>query len=223
MKVEINVPDSLNEITLSQYQRFEKLNTEENQGSTFLLQKMVEIFCNLDLKDVAEIKYKSVQEIAVHLNKVFDTKHSLIPTFNLRGVEYGFIPVLDDMTLGEYVDLDENLGDWQSMHKAMSVLYRPITFKKGHKYTIEKYKGMNDIMKDAPLDVVFAAMVFFWNLNSELVTTILNYLQKEVNNLTTHQRERLEASGVGINQSMELLKEMLPSLIKLPNSTYTSA
>ena len=223
MKVEINVPDSLNEITLAQYQRFEKLNTEENQGSTFLLQKMVEIFCNLDLKDVAEIKYKSVQEIAVHLNKVFDTKHSLIPTFNLRGVEYGFIPVLDDMTLGEYVDLDENLGDWQSMHKAMSVLYRPITFKKGHKYTIEKYKGMNDIMKDAPLDVVFSAMVFFWNLNSELITTILNYLQKEVNNLTTHQRERLEASGVGINQSMESLKGMLPSLIKLPNSTYTSA
>jgi len=223
MKVEINVPDSLNEITLEQYQRFEKLNTEDNQGSTFLLQKMVEIFCNLDLKDVAEIKYKSVQEIVVHLNKIFDTKHTLIPTFNLRGVEYGFIPVLDDMTLGEYVDLDENLGDWKSMHKAMSVLYRPITFKKGHKYTIKKYKGMNDIMKDAPLDVVFAAMVFFWNLNSELIATILNYLQKEVNNLTTHQRERLEASGVGINQSMESLKGMLPSLIKLPNSTYTSA
>ena len=82
MKVEINVPDSLNEITLAQYQRFEKLNTEENQGSTFLLQKMVEIFCNLDLKDVAEIKYKSVQEIAVHLNKVFDTntKHCLLYT-----------------------------------------------------------------------------------------------------------------------------------------------
>ena len=223
MKVEINVPDSLNEITLAQYQRFEKLNIEENQGSTFLLQKMVEIFCNLDLKDVAEIKYKSVQEIAVHLNTVFDTKHSLIPTFNLRGVEYGFIPVLDDMTLGEYVDLDENLGDWQSMHKAMSVLYRPITFKKGHKYTIEKYKGMNDIMKEAPLDVVFSAMVFFWNLNNELITTILNYLQKEVDNLTTQQKERLEASGVGINQSMESLKGMLPSLIKLPNSTYTSA
>ena len=45
MKVEINVPDSLKEITLDQYQRFEKLNTEENKESTFLLQKMVEIFC----------------------------------------------------------------------------------------------------------------------------------------------------------------------------------
>jgi len=217
MKVEINVPDSLNEITLAQYQRFEKLNTEENQGSTFLLQKMVEIFCNLDLKDVAEIKYKSVQEIAVHLNKVFDAKHSLIPTFKLGAVEYGFIPVLDDMTLGEYIDLDENLGDWQSMHKAMSVLYRPVNFKKGHKYNIEPYSGMNENLKYMPLDVVFAAMVFFWNLNNELITTILNYLQKETNNLTTQQKERLEASGVGINQSMESLKEMLPSLMRLPN------
>lgn len=217
MKVEINVPDSLNEITLEQYQRFEKLNIKENQGTTFLLQKMVEIFCNLDLKDVAEIKYKSVQEIVVHLNSIFDSKHNLIPTFNLRGVEYGFIPVLDDMTLGEYVDLDENLGDWKSMHKAMSVLYRPVTFKKGHKYNIEPYKGVNDIMKDAPLDVVFAAMVFFWNLNNELVQTILNYLPKEMEKLTTQQKERLEASGVGINQSMVLLKEMLPSLMKLPN------
>lgn len=217
MRVEINVPDTLNEITLQQYQKFEKLNTKENEGSTFLLQKMVEIFCNLDLKDVAEIKYKSVQEIVVHLNSIFDAKHSLIPTFNLRGVEYGFIPVLDDMTLGEYVDLDENLGDWKSMHKAMSVLYRPVTFKKGHKYNIEPYKGVNDIMKDAPLDVVFAAMVFFWNLNNELVQTILNYLPKEMEKLTTQQKERLEASGVGINQSMVLLKEMLPSLMKLPN------
>ncbi len=217
MKIEINVPDSLNEITLAQYQRFEKLNTEDNQGSTFLLQKMVEIFCNLDLKDVAEIKYKSVQEIAIHLNKVFDAKHSLIPTFKLGDVEYGFIPVLDDMTLGEYIDLDENLGDWQSMHKAMSVLYRPINFKKGHKYNIEPYIGMNENLKYMPLDVVFAAMVFFWNLNNELIQTILNYLQGEANKLTTQQKERLEASGVGINQSMESLKEMLPSLMRLQN------
>ena len=110
MKVEINVPDSLKEITLDQYQRFEKLNTEENKESTFLLQKMVEIFCNLNLKDVANIKYKSVQEIVVHLNKIFDQKHSLTPTFTLGNVEYGFIPVLDDMSLGEFIDLDENLG-----------------------------------------------------------------------------------------------------------------
>jgi hypothetical protein len=151
---------------------------------------------------------------------VFDSKHSLIPTFQLGGIEYGFIPILDDMTLGEYIDLDENLGDWSNMHKAMSVLYRPIKFKKGHKYNIEPYNGMNEALKYMPLDVVFSAMVFFWNLNNELVQTILNYLAKESENLTTLQKERLEANGVGISRSMELLKETLPSLMQLPNSMY---
>jgi hypothetical protein len=223
MKIEINVPDTLSEITLSQYQKFEKLNTEDNKDSTFLLQKMVEIFCNLELKDVATIKYKSVQVIANHLNKVFDVNHSLIPIFNLKGVEYGFIPVLDDMTLGEYIDLDESLGDWQNMHKAMSVLYRPIIYKKGHKYQIEEYKGTNDTMLQAPLDIVFGAMVFFYNLSNELITTILSYLQKETNKMTTQQRQLLEQSGVGINRCMQLAKEMLPSLTRLPNSTYMNA
>ena len=222
MKIEINVPDSLSEITLAQYQRFEKLNTEDNKDSIFLLQKMVEIFCNLDLKDVATIKYKSVEQIVMHLNKVFDTKHSLIPTFELGGLEYGFIPVLDDMSLGEYIDLDENLGNWDNMHKAMSVLYRPITFKKGNKYNIEPYNGMNEALKYMPLDVVFSAMVFFWNLNNELVQAILNYLQGESNKMTTQQKQHLEASGDGISRSMDLLRGMLPSLMKLQNSMFTN-
>jgi len=170
MKIEINVPDSLKEITLGQYQKFEKINIEENKDTTFLLQKMVQIFCSLDLKDVATIKYKSVQEIALHLNKVFDTKHDLIPTFEIGGVKLGFIPVLDDMTLGEYIDLDNNLGDWQTMHKAISVLYRPVTFSKGHKYQIEDYKGIvnDEAMKQAPLDVVFSALVFFLSFKQRI-------------------------------------------------------
>ena len=219
MKIEINVPDSLKEITLGQYQKFEKLNTKENKDTTFLLQKMVQIFCNLDLKDVATIKYKSVQEISLHLNKVFDTKHSLIPTFELGGVKMGFIPVLDDMTLGEYIDLDDNLGDWQTMHKAMSVLYRPVTFSKGHKYQIEDYEGIvnDEAMKQAPLDVVFSAMVFFYRLSNELTQTILSFLQKETNKMTTQQKQTLGLNGDGISQSMDLLKKMLPSLTQSLN------
>ena len=65
-----------------------------------------------------------------------------------------------------------NLGDWQTMHKAMSVLYRPVTFSKGHKYQIEDYEGIvnDEAMKQAPLDVVFSAMVFFYRLSNELTT-----------------------------------------------------
>ena len=225
MKLEINVPDNLSEITLGQYQRFEKLNTKENQDSVFLLQKMIEIFCGLELKDVINIKYKSIQEAASIINEAFEAKHIHKPTFKMNGQEYGFVPVLDDMTLGEYVDLDENLGDWQTIHKAMSVLYRPITYKKGSKYQINKYTGIEnaDSYKEMPLDVVFGSIVFFYNLSNELTQTILNYLQKEMLKPTIRQKQLLEANGDGINQSMDLLREMLPDLMRLPNLISTNA
>jgi hypothetical protein len=102
------------------------------------------------------------------------------------------------------------------MHKAMSVLYRPVTMRKGDKYLIEEYDGTDDAesMKQMRLDVVMGSIVFFYNLNNELLQTILNYLNREVpNQMNTLQLQTLERSGVGINQSMDLLKEMLPNLM----------
>ena len=219
MKVQINVPDSLKDITLEQYQKFEKLNTEENKDSSFLLQKMIEIFCNLNLRDVANIKYKSVQEITKHLNKVFDVKTDLTPTFKLGGIEFGFIPVLDDMTLGEYIDLDTYLGDWENMDKAMNVLYRPITVNNKNRYNIEDYKESDntELFKDMPLDIAMGSLVFFWNLNSELLQITLKYLNQETRKMTLEQRQVLEKNGDGYPLSMDSLKKILPDLIQLQN------
>ena len=219
MKVQIDVPDSLKEITLEQYQKYEKLNTEDNKDTTFLQQKMVEVFCDLNLKDVAGIKYKSVQEIIKHLNKIFNVKTELITTFKIGDKEFGFIPMLDDITLGEYIDLDTYLAEWANMHKAMNVLYRPIKFKKGNKYNIEDYKETDntELFKHMPLNVVMGSLVFFWNLKNELLKTILNYLTKETEGMTLEQRLALQGSGDGILQSLTLLKKMLPSLTILQN------
>ena len=215
MKVEIQIPSSLSEVTLEQYQKFTKLNTEENEDSSFLMHKTVEIFCNLNLQDIAKVKFTYVQEILNDINNLFEKKQDLIPTFVHRGVEYGLIPKLDDMTLGEYVDLDENFTDWDNMHKAMAVLYRPVTLHKGDRYQIEDYNGLDnaETMKQMPLDVVMGCMFFFWNLNEELLKTTLNYLSQEIpKELTTEQLQTLVKSGGGINQSMDSLKEMLDDL-----------
>ena len=171
MKVEIQVPSSLSEITLEQYQKFAEINTDDNQDSSFLMHKTVEIFCNLNLKDIAKIKYIYVQEILNDINNLFDKKQDLIPKFKHKGVTYGFIPVLDDMTLGEYVDLDENFTNWETMHKAMTVLYRPITLDKGDRYQIEEYDGLDnaDLMKGIPLDVVMGCMFFFLQFKQRVI------------------------------------------------------
>ena len=138
----------------------------------------------------------------------------------MDGVEYGFIPKLDDMTLGEYIDIDNNIKDWQNMHKAMTVLYRPVKFKKDDRYQIEEYTAEEnpELMKQMPLDVAMGSLVFFYLLQEELLQTTLSYLSKEMeDNLTMEQRQTLEKNGVGISQSMDWLREMLPSMTWLPN------
>lgn len=218
MKLEISVPTELKEIKLAQYQAFLKI-AKDNEDEEFLNQKMVQTFCGIDLKDVAEIRFKDVLEITESLGKMFNVQsHKFINRFKLGGVEFGFIPELEDMSFGEYTDLDTYIGDWGNMHKAMAVLYRPIT-KKGlnNTYEIEKYNGSitySDVMKHAPLDIVFGANVFFYNLGNELLKSTMNYLENNKEIQTILQQHNLENDGVGSVQSMLLLKETLQDLIR---------
>jgi len=225
MKLEVYIPEDLSEITLEQYQRFEKLNTKDNANTNFLLQKMVEIFCRIDLKDVANIKFSQVQDIAQHLDNVFSQKSELKKTFTLDGIKYGFIPKLDDISFGEYIDLDNYLGKWDEMHKAMSVLYRPITVGYSNKYGIEPYNGrINEAMRKAPLDVVMGAMFFFYSLSNELLRFTQSYLQRVLMSKEISQQvQDLEKNGGGISQSMRLLKETLGDLTKSLPRDYISA
>lgn len=226
MKLEISIPTELSEIKLSQYQAFLKI-AKDNEDAEFLNQKMVQTFCNIDLKDVAEIRYKDVLEITASLSKMFNVQsHKFINRFKLGGVEFGFIPDLEEMTFGEYTDLDSYIGDWENMHKAMAVLYRPIT-RTGlnNTYEIEKYNGSitySDVMKHAPLDVVFGANVFFYNLGNELLKSTMNYLENNKQIQTILQQHNLENVGGGIHQSMLSLKVMLQDLIESPNYQLTN-
>ena len=226
MKLEISIPTELNEIKLSQYQAFLKI-AKDNTDEEFLHQKMVQTFCGIDLKEVAEIRYKEVIEITESLGKMFDIKnHKFISRFKMGGVEFGFIPNLDDMTFGEYTDLDTYINDWEQMHKAMAVLYRPIK-KNGLNgmYDIEKYNGSitySDVMKHAPLDVVFGANVFFYTLGNELLKSTMTYLENSKEMKDILQQHSSENGGDGIVQSMLLLKETLQTLIELPNYQLTN-
>ena len=219
MKIELTIPTTLNDIKLAQYQKFLSI-AKDNEESEFLQQKMVQLFCGIDLKDVAQIRYKDVAEITANINNLFTKENAFIQRFKMGGVEFGFIPNLDEMSTGEYMDLDTYITDWDTMHNAMAVLYRPITNKLGNKYQIEEYKGSityADVMKHAPLDVVLGAMVFFYTLGNDLLKSTINYLEgnQEVQNILT--KHNLENVGDGIQVSMLLLKETLEDLMKFPS------
>ncbi len=221
MEFKISIPTELSEIKLSQYQKFLKV-AKDNQEAEFINQKMVQIFCGIELKAVSEIRYKEVVEITNSLGKIFDVaSHKFVQRFKMGGVEFGFIPNLEDISFGEYTDLDTYITDWDQMHKAMAVLYRPIK-KEGLNgtYEIEKYKGSitySDVMLHAPLNVVLGANVFFYNLGNELLSSTMTYLEGQKEVMTILQEHSLLEGGDGIVQSMLLLKETLADLIPQPN------
>ena len=211
MKIEVIIPNDLSEITLDQYQRFLKIQ-ENNTDEKFLTSKMIEIFCGIKLPEVLKMRVNDVSLITNILSEMFENIPQLVQRFKMNGVEYGFIPDLDNMSLGEYIDLDTYLGDWENMHRAMAVLYRPIKNKSGNRYNIKEYdgKGFED-MKDMPLDAVLSSIVFFYNLGIELSKAMMNYLETTEEEALTEFLNS-QQNGVGINQFTHSLSEILQDL-----------
>ena len=76
MKLDIYVPSSLDDITLEQYQKFHKIS-DGKESSNFINQKMVEVFCNIDLKDIVKIKYTSLNKVLQHIDNLFKKNQNL--------------------------------------------------------------------------------------------------------------------------------------------------
>jgi hypothetical protein len=221
-EIKLLVPNSLHEITLGQYQSYlasiENLDAEKDVEE--INRKLIEEFCGLEPDQVNLLPLTSVESLLKVISAAFSEEFELIRHFEIEGVKFGFIPKLDDMSLGEYIDLESTFGEWHKMHKAMAILYRVVNFEKGEKYTINSYETNEELaeaMKMMPLSVVMSCMVFFYRLGMELTQATLNYTQKVMkeNNTTSQLKEALEQSGVGISQFTDSLREMSEGLTKL--------
>jgi hypothetical protein len=225
MEIQVKVPTSLNEIPLKHYVDF--LNVQKGSNDEeFIAQKMIEIFCGIRLAEVAKIKLTSLNEMVAHFAQLFSAKPEFQQTFKIGEIEFGFIPNLEEITFGEYVDLENHLQSWDTYNKAMAVMYRPIKTRIKDKYEIHDYtpsKDHQELMQFAPLDVCIAASVFFYNLGNELLTATLNYLEKQMKkdknlSATLAKQLNLPNDGDGISLYMDSLRETLQSSMKLQSS-----
>jgi hypothetical protein len=222
MELKVVVPTDLSEITLDQYQRFARLEGDEE----FLTHKMLEIFCGLPLADLPNVRIKDVGHVVQHIQGMLGQKPQLVPTFTIGEQEFGFIPELDNITYGEFVDLDTYLQDVQYMHKTMAVLYRPIKQKVKNRYLIEPYESAGkyaDLMKQAPMSVALGAVLFFYRLGNELLQATLNSLEKEESKTNTQGKGSSQSNGGGTQPSISSLKAMLEDLQMYQDWSFTSA
>lgn len=220
VKVELSVPSNLESIELWQYQKYMGVvETNKDQEATeFLNLKLVEIFCGVSLKDVSSINVKDFNKITEIIGNAFAEDTPLIRHFELDGIEFGFVPNLDKISIGEYIDIESNLSGFKNMHKAMAVLYRPVTKKHKEKYQVEEYVGHDEYaeaMKYMPLNAALGAMVFFYRLEKDLLNTTLKCLEEEKDNKQIIQAlRRFQVNGDGISQFTDLLEEKLSTSIK---------
>lgn len=217
MKVKVKIPESLSELRLSQYQKFMR-TTKDSEDENFIARQMVGIFCDIPDSIVDQIVAKDFSEMVNHIGNILAEKPEFKQKIVYKGKDYGFIPNLDQITVGEKADLDTFYKDLQTMDKAMGVLYRPITVQTKRGYEIEKYKADSTSL-DLPLDIVFGANVFFYNLMRDLLIYTQSCIKVEAER-NPKMRQILEQSGDGITAFMKSLEETFLNLTMLANLNF---
>ena len=136
------------------------------------------------------IKELSLYNVVLMMNKISELQavkdNALKRIIVINGVEYGFHPDLDLITLGEYADIESfiKFGIYKRLPELMAILYRPIKEKKNDKYIIEPYDGdirmRTEEMKQMKALQVQSAMVFFYRFVKVFLPIMQSCLQEQL-------------------------------------------
>ena len=192
------IVDSWNDVTLEKWQQ---LVLGKKKSKTEEAKETIKALSDLPIKLVEEMALSDVAQIFETLSKL-QMKGKLKKVFEIDGIEYGFLPDLDEITLGEWADIEHNIKDGldKNIHKIMAVLFRPITSREDKMYSIEAYKDGREraekFKKKMNAEQVQQSLVFFWNLGNELLTTLPLFLMQKMNKMK-QQATSLAKSGDG--------------------------
>lgn len=235
-KIEITIPNKVDEITIEQYQKYMKLIMglgEDFQLNEFVKIRLVSIFCDIEVNIVRDgFSSNDVDEIVdtmmPMLSAVNVTPDKFNPRFKIRNTEFGFITDFENMGAGAFADLASYFGKWEDAHKFAAVVYRPVTFTKNNKllgieqYEIEEYNGTTqyaETMKSMPVYKIVEANSFFYGSFIELRRLFLLSMgkkaQKELNKMSDkdlndhpHLRNSSIRSGTGMKAFIQSVEAM---------------
>jgi len=201
----IIVPTSLQDVKLHQMLVYQGL--KEDMDETQRQLEAVSIFCELTMTEVMSMPFDVLQKSVEKITDVLGQSPKFTPRFKLNGIEYGFIPNLDDMSVGEFIDIETYSKETHDLWKVMSVLYRPVTLigQQG-RYEIEPYNAnLVQSFKDLDCNTAFGSMVFFWSLGIDLLNSIQKYLEGPMGQ---QMKTALPKNGDGLEWSIDSLEEI---------------
>lgn len=199
----IEVPTSWADITLKQYLAMQSEIENYKDDEEAQIACMLYHLCNLSpvyMKGLSADGYNLLKE---KLNAfVSPDGIELKRIITLNGKEYGFEPNLSKMSYGAYADITQwdTISIDKNWPKIMSILYRPITQKKGDKYQIETYTGEwnEELFLTTDMDTNWGCLFFFINLQMDLLNATQKYLKGM--ELPPNIKSTLEKSGEVMQQ-----------------------
>lgn len=186
MKVKFTIPEGMHDVTIAKWKRVQAA-TENAVSDTAKVAKVVAILCDVEERQVMGLTTDGFNQLQADLQWAMKPTREdwpLIPTTYIDGIEYGFIPDLSDLSVGEFADLDSLVSKgnaYDHLEEVMAILYRPVTKRWRKFYDIEDYDPKpkdKEVMKEMTMDVALGAVVFFWRIAERLAKDLAPYSQR---------------------------------------------
>jgi hypothetical protein len=187
MSIKVSIPADYASVSLKQFKEFK---TAKND-----VDKLVAI-SNLSKDDVQKVPIQHVPTLlAAFDDTLLNESAKFFETIAVKNKDFGFIPDLYSISMGEYADISTWASDVNAnIVKIMGTLYRPIDKRVGSKYTIVPHSKQNrelveSYVEQMTLEQFNGALLFFSTLLNELSNTSLDYLENEVQKLTKDMKQ----------------------------------
>jgi len=202
-KETFNLIDSWSDVTLEKWADLVALQEGTKSEEAF---ETITTMSDIPRQLVAQLALSDVVGIMSKISELQEQADTTLKNLiEIDGVEYGFHPDLSDITLGEFADLETMIkqGIEDNLPEIMSILYRPITGKKGDRYTIQSYDGeirlRAEEMKQMKAEDVQGALVFFWRFVKKLLILMPSYLMAQTEAIAkTMQTRTSQTNGLGL-------------------------
>lgn len=182
----------------------------------------VAIFCDLTISEVKAIPFDVLKSCVEKISKMLESKPTFTAKFKMNGVKYGFVTNLDELTTGEFIDIETYQKTPNEIWKVLSVLYRPIT-KEGQngRYEIAPYNAeLTEEFKAMDANTAYGALVFFWSLGIDLLSITQKYLEA-VKKKEVSMKFDLPKNGDGLEWSIDSLTEISSTLKSFIQNPFT--
>jgi hypothetical protein len=184
-EVKLRIPNEWSDITIGIYQEYVKIQESKASEKNKVIRSLA-LLCNTSPFVVKKMAYTDLLEIMNIIKGMIDTEpkeDDFVKVFTFSDIEFGFVPNLNKLTTGEYIDLESYCKNpIENLHIIMSILYRKVTNKVNERYAIEPYNPdefKEELFKDCPMNIALSSLGFFLTLGERLAMTSLRYLEKQ--------------------------------------------